>query len=133
MDRTEGVALVLVLLVMIGLPLAAYNYETWRMATSPEAVIDVQAWADENGGWSPKRIVVEEGDVVRLSVQSMDITHSFVVPELGLDSGAVKPGRHVEVDIGRPAPGVYRFYCGVWCSRNHGAMVGTLVVVGAGE
>lgn len=133
MDRTESVALVLVLLVMVGLPLASYNYETWKLASPPSGKVEVQAWTAENGGWTPRRIVVREGEALNLVLRSMDIAHSFVIPDLGVDSGPLKPGKSLPLELVDLAPGVYRFYCGIWCSAQHAEMKGTLIVVEAGE
>lgn len=132
MDRSEAVALILVLLVMIGVPLAAYNYETLRMVSDSPASIEVQAWTTENGGWDPSRVVVREGEVLRLTLRSMDITHSFVIPDLGVDSGPLKPGETVVLELQVERPGVYVFYCGIWCSPKHEEMRGRLIVVEAG-
>ncbi|MEE9237214.1 MAG: cupredoxin domain-containing protein [Thermoplasmata archaeon] len=131
MEKTEGVALVLVLLVMIGLPLAAYNYQTWKLASPPLEGVEIQAWTTENGGWGPHRIVVQEGEAVTLVLRSMDITHSLVIPDLEVDSGPMKPGKPISMELPGLAPGIYSFYCGIWCSAAHGEMKGTLIVVGA--
>ncbi len=125
--------MVLLLLVMIGLPLAAYNYETWRLVSPPSEGMEIQAWAVENGGWSPQRIVVQEGEAVTLLLRSMDITHSLVIPELEVDTGPMRTGKTISLELGGLAPGIYGFYCGVVCSPAHGEMKGTLIIVGAGH
>ncbi len=133
MNKTEGVALVLVLLVMIGLPLAAYNYQTWKTASSTVGIIEIEAWTVENGGWNPRRVAVSEGEAsVNVVLRSMDTAHSLVIPELGVDSGILKPGEPITLELRTLEYGVYQFYCGVWCSPEHGEMRGTLVIVEAG-
>jgi heme/copper-type cytochrome/quinol oxidase subunit 2 len=129
MERTEVVAILLVAAVLVGLPFGAMAYHTATMMPPATETTEVQAWAVENGGWAPRHIVVTAGEEVRLTVRSMDVTHSFVLLQLNVDSGPVKPGKAVDVAFTAPAPGAYAFACGVICSPRHGEMAGLLVVL----
>jgi heme/copper-type cytochrome/quinol oxidase subunit 2 len=48
-----------------------------------------------------------------------------------VDSGPLQPGKAVELELRLERPGVYVFYCGIWCSPRHGEMKGTLIVTEA--
>ncbi len=80
------------------------------------------------GGWSVKEINVRQGETVTLRLTSEDVTHGFLIPELGLEAPPIVPGAYQTVSFRAERAGVYTYYCNVLCSHRHGAMIGKLVV-----
>jgi cytochrome c oxidase subunit 2 len=90
--------------------------------------IDLVARRPSSGGWSRERIVVNQGDRVRLRIRSEDVVHGFAIGRLGVDAGPIEPSKVVTVDFVADRPGEYTYYCTVWCDPNHPRMRGVLEV-----
>ena len=89
----ERFALGLVLLVVLGIPLAIFGYQRLR-AAGPMRTIEITARlpTSDLGGWTPEVITVQKGERVRLRLTSADVVHGFAVPKLGID--AEHPGEN---------------------------------------
>jgi cytochrome c oxidase subunit 2 len=125
MKRVETLALVIVLLILIGVPAAVLSY---RARGGPDDGILVVARTAERGGFQPSRIVVRQGQRVRLRILAEDVTHGFQLLHFGIDAGAIKTGTITTVEFTADRVGDFPFYCSVRCSPLHMALMGTLVV-----
>ncbi len=83
------------------------------------------------GGWSRERIVVNQGERVRLRIRSEDVVHGFAIGRLGVDAGPIEPGKVTTVEFLADRVGEFTFYCTMWCDPNHARMRGTVEVRGA--
>jgi len=128
MKRIERTALALVLAILIGVPAAVFSYEALRERAGATREIFVVARTVERGGWSPARIVVKQGQKVRLRILADDVTHGFQLLHFGVDAGAIKTGTTKVVEFTADRAGEFPFYCSVRCSPLHMALMGTLVV-----
>jgi heme/copper-type cytochrome/quinol oxidase subunit 2 len=128
MKRIERTALALVLAILIGVPAAVFSYEILRNRAGEAREIFVVARTVERGGWSPARIVVKQGQKVRLRILADDVTHGFQLLHFGVDAGAIKTGTTKVVEFTADRAGEFPFYCSVRCSPLHMALMGTLVV-----
>jgi cytochrome c oxidase subunit 2 len=70
--------------------------------------------------------------VVRLTLKSRDVIHSFFVPNLRLKQDAV-PGRAIDVWFQATKPGKYEIPCAELCGFGHSGMRGYLYVYTAAE
>ena len=70
---------------------------------------------------------VPRGKVVRLSLESVDVIHSFWVPVLRLKQDIV-PGRAIPAWFEATVEGRYEIACAELCGPAHGAMRGHLIV-----
>lgn len=77
--------------------------------------------------FSPSTITVNEGDTVRLTITSQDVTHGFSIPDFGINE-TLKAGETVEVEFVADKAGTYSFACSIVCGSGHSGMKGTLVV-----
>ena len=82
----------------------------------------------EGGGWSVREIHIRQGETVTLRLTSEDVTHGFLIPDLGIEAQPIVPGTYQTVTFRADRPGVYTYYCNVLCSHRHGAMIGKLIV-----
>jgi cytochrome c oxidase subunit 2 len=75
-------------------------------------------------------LTVPEGQVVRLLIGSLDVIHSFYVPQLRLRQDAV-PGRIIPAWFEATQAGKYEIACSQLCGNSHFAMKGILRVLSA--
>jgi heme/copper-type cytochrome/quinol oxidase subunit 2 len=72
-------------------------------------------------------LYVKAGEVVDLTVISMDVAHSFFIYELGVHIDAI-PGHVNHSWLRADSPGQYRIECTQFCGTGHYTMIGQLVV-----
>lgn len=123
--RQEGLAAILLVAVLIGLPLAVVRYEK---AFAQQFTATVWARQVERGGFSPSEIKVRQGEKVRLRIIGDDVVHGLYIPDLGVNVPEIKPGEEAIVEFTPDKAGSFPFFCTVLCSPQHGFMRGTIVV-----
>jgi cytochrome c oxidase subunit 2 len=102
----------------------------WILGRRADGAVDLTARQPAAGGWAPERIVVHEGERVRLRIRSEDVVHGFAIGRLGVDAGPIEPGKVKIVEFVASRPGEYTFYCTEWCDPSHPRMRGILEVRG---
>lgn len=127
----ERVAFVILCLIFVGLPAAAFGYQHARTAGAGVRVVDLEARLPDVGGWEPEVLRLKAGEPVRLRIHSPDVLHSFAIGRTEVGPVDVAPGQPTEIEFSIDEPGTYTFYCTRWCSTGHWRMRGTLEVVAA--
>jgi cytochrome c oxidase subunit 2 len=93
-------------------------------APAAERVVHVTARKFE---YSPSEIHLKKGEPVVLELVSLDRTHGFEAPDLGLrteiHAGEPSRVRFVPDKVGR-----FPFHCDVFCGSGHEDMTGEIVV-----
>jgi cytochrome c oxidase subunit 2 len=79
-------------------------------------------------GFSSKDLYLPEGKQVDLQMTSVDVIHSFYVPEFRLKQD-ILPGRSVDLRITPTVIGHYKVSCAQLCGANHAYMTANVVVV----
>lgn len=87
---------------------------------------------NQNNPFSYEQMVVPVGATVTLDIQSVDVAHSWWIPQLGGKMDAV-PGYTNYTWFKATKPGVYRGQCAELCGRNHANMVAQVRAVPADE
>ena len=129
MNRREIFALTLVLLVVLVLPLSIlYPHYFSKSPHERPGEILLVARTFERGGWSPPEIRVKKGQKVRLRILAEDVTHSFQLLHLGLDSGPIFTGKSKLIEFVPDKIGTFPFYCNTRCSVRHENLMGLLTV-----
>lgn len=77
--------------------------------------------------FTPREIRVNLGDKVELHIESVDVTHGFLLPEFGVNL-RLTPGNDVHAEFTADKKGEFSFYCNVPCGRGHSGMVGLFIV-----
>ena len=77
--------------------------------------------------YSPTRIEVTQDDLVKLTVRSEDIAHSFTLDEYRI-SKRVPAGGSSTFELQADRPGTFAFYCALTGDPGHKMMRGELVV-----
>jgi cytochrome c oxidase subunit 2 len=82
--------------------------------------------------FTPNRIVVNQGDTVRIRIHSADVKHGFAIKEFKIEQIVPSGGETVTVEFVASQPGTFRFACSEYCGTGHEGMNGALVVQAAG-
>ena len=128
--RLEYLARVVTVGLVLGLTVA---FLVTMLGPSPGPEIELVARQPAAGGWSRERIVVNQGERVRLRIRSEDVVHGFAIGRMGVDAGPIEPGKVVTVEFPADQAGEFTFYCTMWCDPNHARMRGILEVRGPGR
>ncbi len=123
--KAERFALLLVIVLVIGLPLAAV------LARSNSDAIELHGQVADNGGWTPSDLKAQVGQPLHLRLTSDDVMHGFAVGQSAMPALDVLPGQWTTTTLMFDRPGKYTFYCTRWCGPNHWRMRGTIEVTGA--
>ncbi|MDW7673325.1 MAG: cupredoxin domain-containing protein [Bacillota bacterium] len=126
-SKTELIAGILVLLIVLGVPIGATLAKNVAANVEPNT-IDIVLRAYEKGGFSPDRVVVKQGETVRLRLISEDVTHGFRIGDLGIDAGMIEPGKFKIVEFVAEEKGEFSYVCSIRCSPLHSRIRGILVV-----
>ena len=84
------------------------------------------------GGGKSDKLVVPNGKPVKLLLSSVDVIHSFFIPDFRVKMDAL-PNRYTSMWFQSDHDGVYDFYCAEYCGQQHSKMVGTVSVVSETE
>jgi heme/copper-type cytochrome/quinol oxidase subunit 2 len=79
--------------------------------------------------YAPTRIEVTQDDLVKLTVRSEDIAHSFTIDEYRI-AKRIPAGGSTTFEFQADRPGTFSFYCGLTSDPGHKMMRGQLVVRG---
>ena len=77
--------------------------------------------------FDPAVITVNQGDTVKLTVESIDVSHGFAISQFGINR-YLTPGKTQEVEFVADKTGTFSFFCTVPCGSGHSSMRGTLIV-----
>jgi cytochrome c oxidase subunit 2 len=124
MRSLEIGALLLALLVIVGLPAAAFGYQD-LLRPRPDREFTL---VGSGGRWSQEELRVRQGERVRLRVTSADNLHGFRLEGYDIESDEIYPGKVKEFEFVANEVGAFPFYCTVICAPDHGKMGGMLVV-----
>ena len=87
-----------------------------------EITMVARQWAFE-----PGTITVNQGDTVKLTIESVDVDHGFALPDFGVNEQLI-PGQTTNIEFVADKKGSYRFFCNVVCGQGHSSMSGLLIV-----
>lgn len=124
-ERTARLVTAALLLGLAALGLAG----AWGLGAG-DGTIDLVARQPGAGGFSRERIVVRQGERVRLRIRAEDVVHGFAIGRMGVDAGPIQPGKTVTVEFTPAEAGEFTYYCTEWCDPNHSRMRGILEVRG---
>ena len=129
MKRVEILAGAIVLLVVVVLPVSLlYPHFFDKTPHARPGEILLVARTFERGGWSPPEIRVKKGQKVKLRILAEDVSHSFQLMHLGIDTGPIFTGTTKVVEFVPERVGTFPFYCNTRCSTRHENLMGLLVV-----
>lgn len=77
--------------------------------------------------FDPATITVNQGDKVKLSITSIDVTHGIAMPDYRINE-YLTPGQTVNIEFTADRKGTFIFSCSVSCGVGHTGMRGKLIV-----
>jgi heme/copper-type cytochrome/quinol oxidase subunit 2 len=140
----EAAAVMLTLAMLAGLAAAVPAYQRHRVQEEAAGAQVVEIYASaERGVWTEDRLLawnsffrhpqkrairIRAGQAALLRVTSIDVHHSFSIPELRLFPHDVMPGHWTEIRLDPQERGSYVITCYTVCGKNHTSMDGELQV-----
>ncbi len=111
--------------------------------SAEEDAVTVYLNTHESGGWSfntpplgtqtqneeAGNIILKKGESAKIFLIGGDVIHSFVISDLGINSGPITPGKTKVIEFTPDQSGTFTIYCGVICSPEHHFLVYNLVVM----
>ena len=140
--ETAAVVLTLSLLGGVGIAVPAYQHYRVRKSAAGAQVVELYASA-ERGIWTQeplrgynasirhvekKPIRVKAGQPILFRLTSIDVHHSFSIPELRVFPHDVTPGHWTEVRVDPLDRGTYTVTCYTVCGMKHSSMDAELQV-----
>lgn len=120
-----------VLIGIIAVPTVQTIFFTYREAPEDALVVDVRGWqwwwefryAAENGDTvvTANEVHVPVGRPVQLRMTSVDVLHSFWIPQMGGKRDVI-PGRETNIVFTPLEAGVYLGQCAEFCGESHALM-----------
>ncbi len=134
----EAAALVLTLALLLGVAFAVPVYQHHRVARAAAGAQVVALYASaERGIWTEeplrawnssfrhvqkKPIRIKAGQPILLRLTSVDVHHSFSIPELRVLPHDVSPGHWTEIRLEPQERGSYTILCYTVCGTKHTSM-----------
>ena len=120
--RTAGVLLVGAGAGLLAGPLVVRLFAQDQAPNRPEFTI-----VGKDFHYSPERIEVTQDDLVKLTVRSEDLAHSFSIDEYRIVK-RVPAGGSTTFEFRADRAGTFRFYCNLTSEGGHSQMRGELIV-----
>jgi plastocyanin len=95
---------------------------------SGPAPLDVKFTMDNTFKFDPSTLTAQVGQAVNVTMNNTGaLEHTFLIDELGVNSGSVPAGQNATFSFTPSQAGTYTFYCNV-PGHKEGGMTGTLTV-----
>ncbi|MFH1479407.1 MAG: cupredoxin domain-containing protein [Candidatus Omnitrophota bacterium] len=78
-------------------------------------------------GFSPERITVKKGDIVKIRAASRDVPHGIYIKEYNINKTAKKSGT-TNIEFAADKAGEFDILCSVYCGPGHHSMKAKLIV-----
>jgi cytochrome c oxidase subunit 2 len=128
-SKDTGVAAKLFLgyfLFMLALPLASLAASAAHVPDHPPREIEITA---RNYAYDPERIVVKQGEHVKLIIRTVDVGHGFYLDGYDIDE-EILPDEEVIIEFVADKEGKFAIRCSVTCGPFHPYMKAELIVEG---
>jgi heme/copper-type cytochrome/quinol oxidase subunit 2 len=79
-------------------------------------------------GFDPALIEVQQGDILKITLQTRDIAHSFTIDEPYRIAKRANPGHPVTFEFRADKAGTFTYYCNITTDEGCRQMKGQLVV-----
>ena len=105
--------------------LLAFSGAMDNRAQSSPGKIEIHA---KRFSFAPAEITIKRGETVTLALTSDDVSHSFLIEGLHINSPITK-GHVTEVTVTPTTVGDFKGRCGRFCGSGHGSMLFVIHVV----
>lgn len=77
--------------------------------------------------FDPNKIVVQQGETVRIVVSSTDVDHGFAITSYNINL-KIPAGKTVSTEFKADKNGIFVAYCNVYCGTGHNSMRAKFIV-----
>ena len=126
MKTLEIFANILIVIVLVGTAVAIFTYE--GVLESQRDCITIRFRQYERGNPTPNTVKLKSGEEVCLRLTSEDTTHGLNIPDYGINSEPIHPGKWTYVYFTPEESGTISFVCNVVCSPMHSRVRGKFVI-----
>ena len=140
----ESVSLILLL---VGVGFVFVPFMDGMFTPAEVDMVTVHLYQHESGGWTfdapplggqvmdhdAAHIILKKGELTQIFLIGGDVVHSFVVPDLDINTGPISPGKTKLVEFTPDEAGTFTIFCGVVCSPEHHFLVYKIVVLEPAE
>lgn len=95
--------------------------------SDPEPVVRKISITAKQWEFVPAVVTVNQGDIVQLSVTSIDVEHGIGILSFGA-SAKLEPGKTELLEFTADKKGTFSMVCTVFCGSGHGSMKGSVIV-----
>jgi len=122
----EILAVISVILVLVGTVGGIVVYENYLENNRECTTIHMRTY--EHGNPTPNTVQLKTGEPVCLRFTSDDTTHGVNLPDFGINSEPIHPGKWTYINFTPEKSGTYSFVCYIVCSPLHSRVRGKLVI-----
>lgn len=128
MKRLEFLATIGVLIAILGTTAAVFGYEAALEKDRDCITIHMRTY--EHGNPVPNVVHLKVGEPACLRLTSDDTMHGFNIPDLGIFSEDIQPGKWTYVRFTPEEAGTFSYVCYIVCSPMHSRVRGQLIIDG---
>ena len=126
MKTLEIFANILIVIALVGTAVAIFTYE--GVLESQRDCITIRFRQYERGNPTPNTVKLKSGEEVCLRLTSEDTTHGLNIPDYGINSEPIHPGKWTYVYFTPEESGTISFVCNIVCSPMHSRVRGKFVI-----
>ena len=126
MKVPEMIGTILVVLVLLATPAAVFAFQATGISDAGCKVIIMRTY--EDGNPMPEETYIKVNQPVCLRITSYDVTHGFIISDLGIDAGEIHAGKWTRIDFTPKETGTFSYVCSIQCSPMHSKVRGKIVV-----
>ncbi|MFZ5908477.1 MAG: cupredoxin domain-containing protein [Chloroflexota bacterium] len=126
MKILEFFANMLMVIVLAGTAAGIFVYE--GVLESQRECVTIRFRQYERGNPTPNTVYLKKGEEVCLRLTSEDTTHALNIPDMGIYSEPIHPGKWTYVYFTPEESGTFSFVCTIVCSPMHSRVRGKLVI-----
>jgi len=108
--------------------LAGCAAQTVPEAPAADAPVREVAIVAKQFAFEPAVVTVNKGELVRLNIESVDVTHGISIRQLGI-AARLDAGKTTAVEFLADEAGFFEFRCNVFCGSGHSDMLGAIEVL----
>ncbi len=126
MKKLEFFSVTLFIVMIVGVVAGIFAYE--QILEQDRDCITIHFRQFERGNPTPNAVHLTKGEPVCLRLTSDDTTHGMNIPDLGINSDPIYPGKWTYVYFTPDEVGEFNFVCNLVCSPYHSKVRGKLIV-----
>ncbi len=126
MKVPEMIGTLLVVLVLIATPAVVLAYQASGAADEGCQVIIMRTY--EEGNPTPNETYLKINQPACLRITSYDVTHGFVISDMGIDAGEIHAGKWTKLEFTPKETGTFSYVCSIQCSPMHSKVRGKIIV-----